>query len=517
MKQHARHHSPQGPRTPARTRPGMGPSGVGNSDIQAMMGGAGQGAEGGCAEQGAEAGASGAGVFGGGVDAMLEAAFGQPVSGLSARFGERRANAELNAEGHTEGRSMSFGFDLCAGMGLDEWEVLAHETAHALAGGGTGKAPVDQPGDAGERGADEAGKRFRAWAAQGFTGPAPQLQPARGGEARIHRYSTDASVLTGSPYLRRGSSGTLVQTLQYLLNELSGAGLSVDGAFGPLTEAAVLRYQRANGLSVDGIVGPQTAGALNSGSSGSSSSSEESSSSGASSSLLTGTPLVKQGDSGPLVETLQRLLNDHGASLSVDGDFGPLTLTAVLSFQRANGLSVDGVVGPQTASMLTSGSAEDLDSGGGSSFAGVEEYDDLRDAVIAAAETHLGAPYYWGADGPSMFDCSGYVLYVLRQDTGLIDWGDDTAHGIMNRLPSISSPEKGDMVFLWSGGRVQHVEIAMGQGSRTIACGGPGAGSSTFGDNPNAKVQYDDWTQDSRSRTFGSIGGIIDDYLKKSA
>ena len=61
--------------------------------------------------------------------------------------------------------------------------------------------------------------------------------------------------------LRRGSSGGDVSAMQNLLNG-HGAGLAVDGKFGPLTRAAVKNYQRANGLKVDGICGQQTWGSL---------------------------------------------------------------------------------------------------------------------------------------------------------------------------------------------------------------------------------------------------------------
>lgn len=40
------------------------------------------------------------------------------------------------------------------------------------------------------------------------------------------------------------------------------------------------------------------------------------------------------------MNTLQTLLNDKGASLDVDGDFGPATLAAVKSFQSSKGLEV---------------------------------------------------------------------------------------------------------------------------------------------------------------------------------
>ena len=64
------------------------------------------------------------------------------------------------------------------------------------------------------------------------------------------------------PVLRRGSTGPAVRSLQSTLNAWGGARLLVDGVFGPVTEAAVIRFQKAHGLVVDGIVGNQTWGAL---------------------------------------------------------------------------------------------------------------------------------------------------------------------------------------------------------------------------------------------------------------
>lgn len=64
--------------------------------------------------------------------------------------------------------------------------------------------------------------------------------------------------------LRRGSTGDAVKALQARLNRDYPAysKLSVDGIFGPGTEAVVKEFQRRAGLAVDGIAGPKTLAAL---------------------------------------------------------------------------------------------------------------------------------------------------------------------------------------------------------------------------------------------------------------
>ena len=63
------------------------------------------------------------------------------------------------------------------------------------------------------------------------------------------------------PTLRNGDSGEAVLYLQTLLCDVGGM-LTVDGAFGPKTEAAVRAFQHQNQLTVDGIVGQKTWKAL---------------------------------------------------------------------------------------------------------------------------------------------------------------------------------------------------------------------------------------------------------------
>ena len=65
--------------------------------------------------------------------------------------------------------------------------------------------------------------------------------------------------------------------------------------------------------------------------------------------------LMRQGSIGEGVRTVQIMLNRNGENLETDGIFGPLTLKAVVQFQRSNNLLVDGIIGAQTWGALAEG------------------------------------------------------------------------------------------------------------------------------------------------------------------
>lgn len=64
-------------------------------------------------------------------------------------------------------------------------------------------------------------------------------------------------------------------------------------------------------------------------------------------------PTIRKGSTGPYVKLLQELLSLRGYILKVDGIFGPATETYVKSFQKANNLEADGIVGPLTWNKLS--------------------------------------------------------------------------------------------------------------------------------------------------------------------
>jgi hypothetical protein len=63
-------------------------------------------------------------------------------------------------------------------------------------------------------------------------------------------------------------------------------------------------------------------------------------------------PTVQSGDLNGTVRNAQRLLNVHNANLVVDGSFGPATEQAVKNIQTVFKLTIDGVVGPETWTVL---------------------------------------------------------------------------------------------------------------------------------------------------------------------
>lgn len=130
------------------------------------------------------------------------------------------------------------------------------------------------------------------------------------------------------PLVSEGATGERVVAIQYLLNQQIGAGLTVDGIFGPLTNAAVKSFQTEHKLSADGIVGPKTWPVL----------------------IIE----VQSGSEGPAVSAVQHNLKfAYGhTDLAVDGIFGPKTEAAVKSFQTKFKLAVDGIVGPITWNTL---------------------------------------------------------------------------------------------------------------------------------------------------------------------
>ncbi|MGO1199770.1 MAG: C40 family peptidase [Dermabacteraceae bacterium] len=273
--------------------------------------------------------------------------------------------------------------------------------------------------------------------------------------------ATAPSTSTSQPKLRTGSRGAAVTTLQEQLNA-SGASLRTDGVFGPATASAVRALQSAAGIGVDAVVGPLTWSALGTGVTvgGGGATSAPSAPS-----TSVGQPKLRQGDRGAAVRSLQSALNASGASISVDGSFGPGTASAVRALQSAAGIGVDTVVGPRTWNALGSDVRISSDSGSRDDDREPTSGTSVRgQAIVNAARSQTGVRYQWGGESASTgFDCSGLVHYAYNRAG--TDLPRKTAKGYVfgGRIISQSEAQPGDLVA-FTGNNYGHMGIYVGGG-----------------------------------------------------
>jgi lysozyme len=131
------------------------------------------------------------------------------------------------------------------------------------------------------------------------------------------------------------SHGIKVSQIQRILinHKLLPKG-SVDGVYGPMTKAAVKKWQAIIGVKADGMWSAATETA----------SRYYLKNHTQMPSPIT-TPVLKIGVvNHSAVVSAQQLLNKHGAKIGVDGQFGKQTDTAVRNFQRSHKLPVNGVI-----------------------------------------------------------------------------------------------------------------------------------------------------------------------------
>lgn len=156
------------------------------------------------------------------------------------------------------------------------------------------------------------------------------------------------------PVLTIGNQGTAVSELQAALKLLGYYSGAVDGVYGETTAQAVTRFQQAAGIAADGVAGADTWNRL------------LPTTSPTPPIAVTPTPaptpppssdptlpILREGMRGAAVSQLQERLRSLGFYQgAIDGVFGSLTTTAVISAQQKFKLDPDGVVGQATWSAL---------------------------------------------------------------------------------------------------------------------------------------------------------------------
>jgi cell wall-associated NlpC family hydrolase len=280
--------------------------------------------------------------------------------------------------------------------------------------------------------------------------------------------SLTAGAASAWPTVKQGNKNENVYSVQLLL-KAHGYSLSTDGDFGAQTTSTVKSFQSAHHLGADGIVGSQTWPVL----------------------VIT----TKQGSTGAAVTALQRQLNAHGQHLTVDGNFGPATTTAVRSFQSSKKLGVDGVAGPQTwSSLVGSGSvtpAPPAPPASGTLAKVVSLAKAIENGHAEPGWKGGSLPYSWGGGhgskpGPSLGTCSGYTgsihpcpanhtvgvdcsgfsrwVYDLAFGKDVLGSGNTDAQLKHLHQVSASAAKPGDLVYFGTRSNTHHVGIYIGSG-----------------------------------------------------
>ena len=289
--------------------------------------------------------------------------------------------------------------------------------------------------------------------------------------------------------LMQGDKDQYVFRLQEELHARGYLTVEPTGYFGTETRRALIRYQSRHGLEADGKAGPKTLQKIYGKNYRPMPSTREVSDSKAPES--DNPDALRLGDEGSVVKKAQTRLKELGyyKYSKLTTYYGPITESAVISFQKRNGLKADGVIGEKTSALLYSSKAKKASSSSSSNTsAGLDKEanaDKSKSKVTRAIETAkslMGKRYRWGATGPNSFDCSGFIKYVLNA-VGVStprtssEMSKNTA---WKKIEGTKNLKKGDLLFFSTGSKkVGHVGMYLG-GGKFIHCSSGKAMSVTI-------------------------------------
>ena len=206
--------------------------------------------------------------------------------------------------------------------------------------------------------------------------------------------------------LSQGDSGNDVKSVQTRLIALGFLSGSADGQYGSGTAAAMKAFQQMNSLTASGEGNPSTYARLYSDDALNSRGVQQGES-------IPEYTNLREGATGPMVIRLQQALVKLDYRLTVTGIYDDATFEAVRSFQAINGLTVDGVAGRNTQSLLYSGSATKFPTGGESGIYGSMGY------VAPPAKSQIRLLHWKDDVKGSMRDYEAFLVYDPATD---ISW-----------------------------------------------------------------------------------------------
>lgn len=133
----------------------------------------------------------------------------------------------------------------------------------------------------------------------------------------------------------------------------------------------------------------------------------------------------------------------------------------------------------------------------------------MLEIATQVAWSYLGRFYRWGGDDPGGFDCSGFVIEILKSVGKLPRTGDWTAQGLYDHFADQKclNSQEGCLVFWQGRTKIVHVEYCL---TESLSIGASGGGSKT-------KTEADAIAQNAfiKIRPFASrpqVRGLVDPF-----
>ena len=318
---------------------------------------------------------------------------------------------------------------------------------------------------------------------------APEIQVIASATATPAPITADNVVV-----LRRGTRGLAVTRLQERLVSLGYYSITPDGIYDADDIAAVRAFQQKSGLTVDGVAGLETQLMLYSSNAVSAVATPAPSAAAASNANANTSATLRIGSSGSEVNLLQaRLTTLKYFSDTIDGKFGTKTASAVAAFQKDNGLTADGVAGPQTLSALYNSKAK---------AASV-----TVNASATAAPLSAGDVLHMGSAGSTVKSVQNALISL-----GYLKGAADGIYGTKTYLAVQAFQKDNSLSIDGMVGQATLARLESAAKAKGVTNTSASAASSVFKRPSASEVRYVDWYNETRAQAKLMPDAIVYDY-----
>ncbi len=163
--------------------------------------------------------------------------------------------------------------------------------------------------------------------------------------------------------------------------------------------------------------------------------------------------------------SLTTIAKDHAAQRALEAQFDAQRAAAAkkLAAKKAKALAAKRAAAKKAAALRAAEARKKAASRSNSVGRTDERMSRSAANVLSIAAAQSGDRYSYGGNGPDSFDCSGFTQYVFGKVGISLPHSSSAQRSVARR---VSSPQPGDLVFVYNGGggSIGHVAIYAGNG-----------------------------------------------------